>query len=253
MKTNQLLHKTIFTALFAAALTFGSSAVFAQVKIGTNPTVIGATSNLEVEAANNKKIIADKAIGTLKVENKPLAAKTDSLVTRDATGELHQMSPSRLITEQKIPTLIFSGILTASYIIPVLTTNNAPGQQIPLVPRPGFTTGWDPVAKVFTIQNTGYYQIEAGLSCAGTGAGGGTNQVTRIWISNFYSGLPGGPFVYGTAPISTSYGDTQSLVWSGAFAAGTTVNLNGYTVPLGAGPATTGNCVIGYLNITKLD
>ncbi|WP_254411161.1 hypothetical protein [Dyadobacter diqingensis] len=253
MKTNPLSSKTIRVVMFAAALTMSISSAFAQVKIGTAPTVIGANSNLEVEANNNKKIIADKVSGTLKVENKPSSPVTDSLVTRDANGELHQMSPSRLITQQKVPTMVFSGIMTASYVIPVLTTNNAPGQQIPLVPRPGFTTGWDATARVFTIQKDGYYQIEAGLSCAGTGAGGGTNQVTRIWISNFYSGLPGGPFVYGTAPISTSYGDTQSLVWSGAFSAGTTVNLNGYTVPLGNGPATTGNCVIGYLNITKLD
>jgi hypothetical protein len=73
------------------------------VKIGTNPTTISPNSNLEVEATNNKKVIVDKGTGTLKVENKPLAAQTDSLVTRGADGELHQMSPSRLITQQNNP------------------------------------------------------------------------------------------------------------------------------------------------------
>ncbi|MBE9461420.1 hypothetical protein ACFP1I_01470 [Dyadobacter subterraneus] len=48
MKTKQLLSKT----LLIAAMLFGSSAVFAQVKIGDNPTTINAGSALEIESAN---------------------------------------------------------------------------------------------------------------------------------------------------------------------------------------------------------
>ncbi|MCF0054856.1 hypothetical protein [Dyadobacter sp. CY356] len=51
MKTKQLLSKTLCTAMFAGALLFGSSSVFAQVKIGNNPTVINAGSALEIESA----------------------------------------------------------------------------------------------------------------------------------------------------------------------------------------------------------
>ncbi|WP_149239715.1 hypothetical protein [Dyadobacter sp. 32] len=56
MKTNQLFRaaaaaKTIKAGIFAAAL-FCSASVFAQVKIGDNPTVINAGSALEIESTN---------------------------------------------------------------------------------------------------------------------------------------------------------------------------------------------------------
>ncbi|WP_147300426.1 hypothetical protein [Dyadobacter luteus] len=50
------------------------TASFAQVKIGTNPTTIGANSNLEVEALNNKKVIVHKDNGTMVIENTPLGS-----------------------------------------------------------------------------------------------------------------------------------------------------------------------------------
>ncbi len=85
MKTNQLLHKTIFTALFAVALTFGSSAVFAQVKIGTNPTVIGASNNLEVEASTaGRKTSVDKVTGQVTIADGTQGA--NKLLTSDANG-----------------------------------------------------------------------------------------------------------------------------------------------------------------------
>ncbi|MBE9461419.1 hypothetical protein ACFP1I_01465 [Dyadobacter subterraneus] len=51
MRTKQL-SRAISAAVFAAALFLGSSSVFAQVKIGTNPTTIAAGSALEVEATD---------------------------------------------------------------------------------------------------------------------------------------------------------------------------------------------------------
>jgi hypothetical protein len=97
--------KLLIGFVVAFALT-ASTSVFAQVKIGTNPTTIGTNSNLEVEATNNRKVIVDKGTGTLKVENKPSAAATDSVVMRDAAGELHQMSLPRLrqtLEDSKLP------------------------------------------------------------------------------------------------------------------------------------------------------
>ena len=68
MKTNQLLSRTLCTALFAAAITFGSSDAFAQVKIGTNPTTIDAANNLEVEASTaGRKTSIDKTTGQVTI------------------------------------------------------------------------------------------------------------------------------------------------------------------------------------------
>jgi len=52
MKTKQLLSRTLCAAMFAAAMTFGSSDAYAQVKIGDNPITINAGSALEIESTN---------------------------------------------------------------------------------------------------------------------------------------------------------------------------------------------------------
>ncbi|MCF2445026.1 hypothetical protein L0657_13750 [Dyadobacter sp. CY345] len=51
MKRKQLLSNTLCSALFAGAMLL-SSTVFAQVKIGDNPTAINAGSALEIESTN---------------------------------------------------------------------------------------------------------------------------------------------------------------------------------------------------------
>lgn len=247
----QLLSKSCVGLSLAAGLLLSSSAVFAQVKIGTNPTVIGVNNSLEVEATNNKKVIVDKTTGTLKVENKPSASINDSLVTRDANGELHQISPSRLFQQQKVPVTIFQGTLEQNQNIPVIVAENTIDQRMPLTPRPGYSAGWNAVSKQFTLPTDGYYHIEVGLGCIGTGPGGPSSLVTRIWISS----LNGGPFEYSYAPISSAYGVNGSLNWSGQYIAGTTINLNGYIQVRDAnspyGPPTPAVCKMGYLNITK--
>ena len=67
MKPKQLLSKTLFTALFAAAVLFDDYAVFAQVKIGTSPTTIDPANNLEVQASNGAKTTSNKTTGQLTV------------------------------------------------------------------------------------------------------------------------------------------------------------------------------------------
>lgn len=92
MKTNQLLSRSLCSAMFAGILLFSSS-VFAQVKIGTNPTTISANSNLEVEATNGKKVIIRKDVGTAVIENVPAGATTDGIMTVDAAGNVRQIPP----------------------------------------------------------------------------------------------------------------------------------------------------------------
>ncbi len=62
MKAKQLLLKSATAAAFAGLL-FTSTTVLAQVKIGSNPTVIGANENLEVEDASGTKTVVTKDKG----------------------------------------------------------------------------------------------------------------------------------------------------------------------------------------------
>ncbi len=233
--------------MFATAMTMSISSAFAQVKIGTAPTVIGANSNLEVQGTNNKKVIVDKATSTLKVENKPLAAAEDSVVTRGTDGELHQISSKRLLEQQNIPITIFEGTLNNNQAIPVIVTNNSLDQRIDLTPRPGYAGVWNASTKQVTLPSDGYYHFEAGISCLGTGPGGSSVLVTRIFIEGYVA-----PYDYNYAPIASDFGVSGSQVWSGMYTAGTTVSMNGYISKRTIDPAYPANCTSGYFNVTKV-
>ncbi|WP_342085936.1 hypothetical protein [Dyadobacter sp. OTU695] len=89
MKTRNLLFKTsrakITSALFATALFLGTSAAFAQVKIGTNPTTIEPNSNLEVEASTpGRKMKVDKTTGQVSITDGTEGA--GKVFTSDANG-----------------------------------------------------------------------------------------------------------------------------------------------------------------------
>jgi hypothetical protein len=89
MKTQNLLFKISRTKvtrfLFAGALLFGSSAAFAQVKIGTNPTTIEPNSNLEVEASTpGRKMKVDKTTGQVTITDGTQGA--GKVFTSDANG-----------------------------------------------------------------------------------------------------------------------------------------------------------------------
>jgi hypothetical protein len=81
----QQFSKTISAAMLAAALLLGASAAFAQVKIGTNPTTIGASNNLEVEASTTgRKTSVDKVTGQVTIADGTEAS--GDVFTSDANG-----------------------------------------------------------------------------------------------------------------------------------------------------------------------
>lgn len=89
MKAQNLLFRIstrkINATLFAVALLFGSSAAFAQVKIGTNPTTIEPNSNLEVEASTpGRKTKIDKTTGQVTITDGTQGA--GKVFTSDANG-----------------------------------------------------------------------------------------------------------------------------------------------------------------------
>jgi len=75
------------------ALVLLGGAARAQVKIGANPATIGASSGLEVEAANGKKVIVNKADGSVVIENVPAGISSDKYMTVDASGNVRAIAP----------------------------------------------------------------------------------------------------------------------------------------------------------------
>ncbi|WP_254411169.1 hypothetical protein [Dyadobacter diqingensis] len=83
--THQAYTKTLFPAMFAAVMLFSSSSLFAQVKIGTNPTTINPANNLEVEASTTgRKTSVNKTTGQVTVKDG--TEGTDKVFTSDANG-----------------------------------------------------------------------------------------------------------------------------------------------------------------------
>ncbi|WP_229216526.1 hypothetical protein [Dyadobacter sp. 3J3] len=75
----------IYKALLAACMLFSSSAVFAQVKIGTNPTVIDPANNLEVESSTaGNKVSVDKTTGKVTIADG--SQGVGKILTSDANG-----------------------------------------------------------------------------------------------------------------------------------------------------------------------
>ncbi|WP_254560947.1 hypothetical protein [Dyadobacter diqingensis] len=85
MKKKPPLSKFLRAAFFAGILLFSCPVVFAQVKIGTNPTVIEAASNLEVEASTaNRQFKVNKTSG--QVTLKDGTQGNNKVLTSDANG-----------------------------------------------------------------------------------------------------------------------------------------------------------------------
>ncbi|CAG5000570.1 hypothetical protein DYBT9275_02489 [Dyadobacter sp. CECT 9275] len=78
------LSKSLFASVLTAALC-SSLTLCAQVKIGTNPETIEATSNLEVEASTaGRKVKVDNTSGQLTISDGTQG--TGKVLTSDATG-----------------------------------------------------------------------------------------------------------------------------------------------------------------------
>ena len=85
MNNKQLLFRTLSSAVFAAVTFFNTAEVSAQVKIGSNPTVINAANNLEVESADpTKKVSVDKTTGKVTIADGSQGAA--KVLTSDANG-----------------------------------------------------------------------------------------------------------------------------------------------------------------------
>ncbi|GAB3915548.1 hypothetical protein [Larkinella terrae] len=151
------MKRLILFTVFIASLTLGARSVQAQVKIGSNPTVPNPNANLEVEATNGQKVIVDKAIGTVQVENLPSGAITDSLVSADPSGVLRQINSDKLVSILFAQTSSME--LPRGYPNPV-TVGEQVNTKINFL-----TSAYDKLGTVdlstdrFTVTKTGFYNI----------------------------------------------------------------------------------------------
>jgi hypothetical protein len=212
MMNTQLLSKTLCAALFAASMLFGSS-VFAQVKIGTNPTTIDPANNLEVEASTTgRKVSIDKTTGKMTIADGSQA--NESVLTSDANGVATWKPKSSIRVEETV----FIGEQSGTYLLTTFNgTFNHVKDRIPFVPRAGSLTGYDATTKLYTIQESGYYRVFAG----GQAYGSLPSQYHTEWRMYIH------PFgvLESYANVSTGTTPVKSLFFQGYLTAGTEVGL----------------------------
>ncbi|WP_254411174.1 hypothetical protein [Dyadobacter diqingensis] len=83
--TKHKFPKTLFSAIVVGCMFLGSTSLFAQVKIGTNPTTINPANNLEVEAATTgRKTSVNKTTGQVTIADG--TEGNGRMLTSDAVG-----------------------------------------------------------------------------------------------------------------------------------------------------------------------
>ncbi|HEV7381485.1 MAG TPA: hypothetical protein VGN64_16925 [Dyadobacter sp.] len=134
--------KYLSVLFFTTVLLFTASTLFAQVKIGTNPTVINAANNLEVEASTTgRKTSIDKATGQVTIADG--TQKAGRVFTSDANGGGSWQAG-----------LVFAGYATSQSV----GQDNA-GTVININPDFDPEAAWDNTTKEYTIPADGYYSI----------------------------------------------------------------------------------------------
>jgi hypothetical protein len=239
MKKKPLLSKALRTAFFAGVLLFSCPVLFAQVKIGTNPTVIEPASNLEVEASTTgRKTKVDKTTGQVTIADGTEGA--GKILTSDAAGGASWQAPGNL----QIDKTVFIGRQSGEYLITTWSgTFNDIKDRIPMTVTAGSSPGYDPATKAYIIQQSGNYRVYSGAHMVGTLAPPQLTDVTvRLapWqVINVYEN------------INTVVGPVLSVFWEAYIPAGTAIFLYVTSSPNGGG-AQNVKVSDGFCTIVKL-
>jgi len=138
MKPTKYLSITFFTTL----ILFTASTLFAQVKIGTNPTTINTASNLEVEASMaGRKTSINKTTGQVTIADG--TQKAGRVFTSDGYGAGSWQA----------------GLLFAGYATTQSVGEDNAGTTIDIIPEFDPESAWDNTSKEYTIPVAGYYSI----------------------------------------------------------------------------------------------
>ncbi|WP_254412661.1 hypothetical protein [Dyadobacter diqingensis] len=156
-------HKFFTLVAFFLAATLSASPVFAQVKIGTNPTVIDATKSLEVEASTTgRKTSINKTTGQVTITDG--TEGNGKVLTSDANGNA-SWQPS------------YTLILMANNPNTLQPTGYMWSPPIPYVSGDGST--YNATNGEFTAPSDGFYQYNYSLEILGT-----AGELFTIELSN---------------------------------------------------------------------
>lgn len=151
MNLKQRYIKITTRTLFAAVLLFGSSAAFAQVKIGSNPTVINPANNLEVEASTTgRKTSVDKTTGQVTIADG--TEGVGKILTSDVSGGA---SWQAVTSAMKSPKMRLSGGTTPNFSF------NFQMQELNYSSTDFSEAGMVRVGNGIKVPVDGYYQINA--------------------------------------------------------------------------------------------
>lgn len=158
MKAKQRLAIPLATALFAVAIFLNTSALFAQVKIGTNPTTINAANNLEVEASTAGRVTSvNKTTGQVTIMDG--TEGLNKILTSDVNGAASWQTPAAQNTE-----VMVSAKLTVSQSLPfpAITKLNFNSEL--------FDKGnhFDLTTDQLSTPSSGYYSVNVGFTRSGT-------------------------------------------------------------------------------------
>jgi hypothetical protein len=168
-----------FRMLLVTTLITLSGSVFAQVKIGTNPTTIEPASNLEVEASTaGRKMKVDKTTGQLTIADGTQGA--GKILTSDAVGGASWQEPQTQKTTVWVYAKGDSPVQAISpagtYLILFNTIINNRGNS------------FDPATSRITVPTSGIYQISSGLKKVGSSNtsqfGGQFNIGLSVFVNN---------------------------------------------------------------------
>jgi hypothetical protein len=218
MKTKKQFTTKLWTALFGAAVLLSSSELMAQVKIGTNPTTIGATNNLEVEASTaGRKTSVDKVTGQVTIADGTQG--TGKVFTSDANGGGSWQKPVQDVD------VLFSVVATTTTAIP--TGAGVPDTKINygsavFDKNNNFNLGTDQL----TLPSSGFYLFSVGIQRAGSPVPlnsistyiyvNGVATGGNLWDSNINAGE--GYTVTTTRILKLAAGDVVDVRAKGNFA-----------------------------------
>ncbi|WP_254412663.1 hypothetical protein [Dyadobacter diqingensis] len=158
MNIKNTVSKAIYPALFIGTILFTTSSVFAQVKIGTNPTTIDANNNLEVESSTTGNKVFIKKTGKVTIADG--SQGTAKILTSDLNGEATWQTLSTL----KVPTTVFLGEQASGNELLQHSNGGGIASRHTLVPGAGYT-GYDVTERAYIVPEAGVYNVEVGARC----------------------------------------------------------------------------------------
>lgn len=220
MKKYTQLKIALIGAILAA-----STSVFAQVKIGTNPTTIEAASNLEVEASTaGRKVKVDKTTGQLTIKDG--TEGTAKILTSDADGGASWQAPASNLR------------LLGDIVAETFPVAFAVEKKINVTPTMGTQmANWDAVNRKLVITKAGVYRTVASVGIQGT----------STTVSSCLLVLRGGVGSVDTFTASSSFVTAKSLIVTSFCPVGTEITLS-FQINAGAPVQVTG----GRLSVEEI-